>query len=65
MNEFLESLKGNHQYNDLIKSVNKNKPVIPRYDYDSNNTEDWKAKSNMLKGFELAMALMGDNQILK
>ena len=60
MNEYLEVLRQQEAFHKVIEYVKGQKPVVPMYDHISDNTDDWKAKSNMLKGFNLALILLGE-----
>ncbi len=40
----------------LLKNANKAKPDLPSWDDKANNVEEWKKKSAMREGFELALS---------
>ena len=61
MNEYLEVLRQQEAFHRVIEGLKRHKPVIPAYSHFPDNTEEWKANSNILKGFNLALILLGEN----
>ena len=59
--QYLEVLKQNPTYQEVIKDLKLEKPIVPVYDHVSDNTEEWKAKSNMQRGFNLVLSLLGES----
>jgi len=60
-NEYLEILRQNPEFLNLLKRVNEHRPIIPLHNMDPDNTESWKANSYMQRGFDLALSLLGEN----
>lgn len=42
----------------LAKDVANKKPILPPFDIQNDNTDEWKAKSGMRQGFDLAFRLL-------
>ena len=42
----------------LVELLEKNIPVLPEFDPERDNVEEWKQKSGMRKGFYLCMAIL-------
>lgn len=61
MREYLEVLRSVPEFHTVISKVKEYRPVVPVYDHTDDNTEAWKANSNMLKGFNLVLTLLGEN----
>jgi hypothetical protein len=61
MNEFVEILRQNETFQVVMKEVKENRPTIPPYNHDPDNTEEWKALSNQQRGFDLALILFGEH----
>ena len=51
-------LKGHPYYMDLIAELEKLRPIIPNYDYNTNNIEEMKYKSARLSMFESMMSII-------
>jgi hypothetical protein len=58
MNPILRELQSTEVFQILLEELKANRPVIPGYDWQKDNTEEIKAKSLLAQGFDLAMALM-------
>lgn len=56
--QLLETLYENPVFVQLVEEMKKNSPVIPMYDWNSNNIEEVKAKSLMKQGYDLAMKII-------
>jgi hypothetical protein len=61
VNSYLEALKMTAEYQALLKGVKQQRPIVPVYNPESDNTDAWKANSMMQKGFDLCLMFMGDN----
>lgn len=53
----LRELAGHPEYVALLKMAEKMRPELPDWDLAQNNVEEWKQKSAMRQGFDLALAL--------
>ena len=51
----LRELAGHPEYMALIKMAKDSRPEVPAWDSRTDNTDDWKKKSAMQEGFDLAM----------
>jgi len=60
MNDYLFTLRSTIEFQNLIKEIKQHRPVIPVYDCEEDNTERWKANSNILKGYNLCLAHLGE-----
>ncbi len=56
----VEILRQNELFQTIMREVKKQRPEIPPYNHDPDNTEEWKALSNQQRGFELALSLFGE-----
>jgi crotonobetainyl-CoA:carnitine CoA-transferase CaiB-like acyl-CoA transferase len=45
-------------YRTLCRHAAQQKPELPEFDQFADNTEDWKHRSGMRQGFDLAFALL-------
>ena len=61
MNEFLEILRQNETFQKVMSGIREERPIIPLHTYDPDNTEEWKALSNQQRGYDLALALLGEH----
>lgn len=61
MKEYLEILRQNQQFLDMLKEINKHRPLLPRHTLEPDNTEHWKAMSWMQQGFDLYASLLGED----
>ena len=58
---YLEALRSTLEFQELLERVKAHRPIIPAHSPEMDNTEDWKAKSAMLQGFDLCLTLFGEN----
>ena len=63
MTAYLEILRSTEEFQMLLSQIKEQRPVIPVYDHINDNTEAWKANSNILKGFNLVLTLLGEDII--
>jgi len=63
MTPYLEMLRSTAEFQALVVMLKENRPVIPAYTHSPDNTETWKANSNQLQGFNLALTLLGENNV--
>lgn len=63
MTPYLEMLRSTAEFQALIVALKKDRPVIPAYTHKPDNTEDWKANSNQLQGFNLCLTLLGEKNV--
>lgn len=54
---FLREISGHPEYMRLLKQAEGMRPSLPVWDSKENNVEEWKEKSAMQKGFDLAMSI--------
>lgn len=60
MTSYLEALRSTPEFQALIVELKGKRPVIPAYTHSPDNTEDWRANSNQLQGFNLCLTLLGE-----
>jgi len=60
MNEFVEILRQNETFQMVMKDVKEQRPTIPPYNHNPDNTEEWKSMSNMQRGFDLCLSQFGE-----
>ena len=60
MKEYVNVLRQYPEFQLLIDEIKQEKPVIPVYNHDPDNTEEWKANSNILKGYSMVLMYLGD-----
>jgi hypothetical protein len=53
----LRELAGNPEYMRLLKQAEAMRPELPHWDRNADNVEEWKEKSAMRQGFDLALAI--------
>jgi len=63
MKEYLEILRNQPEFLLLMKEIKSQRPLIPEYNHHDDNIEEWKANSNMLKGFRLALSFLGEDDL--
>jgi hypothetical protein len=56
--QLLETLYENPVFVQLIEELRSKRPVIPMYDWSSNNIEALKAKSLMQQGYDQVMNII-------
>ncbi len=60
MNAYLESLRQSPEFQLLVKGILEQRPQVPFYDPDNDNTEVWKTQCGLRQGFDLAMSYFGE-----
>jgi len=60
MKEYLAALRQSEEFQNLIIKLKEDRPIVPAYTYSADNTEEWKALSNQLQGFNLCLTLLGE-----
>ncbi len=60
MSDYLEQLRVDPTFRHLLDSIIKQRPIVPVYNHHKDNTEEWKALSNMQKGFDKCLILFGE-----
>jgi hypothetical protein len=60
MNDYLEQLRAQPLFQELMKGIREERPVVPAYSYTDDNTEEWKALSNIQRGFDKCLILLGE-----
>ena len=63
MNSYLKALRETLEFQDLIKQIKKLEPVVPEWTPTEDNTDEWKSKSMMLKGFNLCLTYLGEKNV--
>ena len=56
----LEILRQNETFQTVMREIKKERPAIPPYNHEPDNTEEWRALSNQQRGFDLALSLLGE-----
>lgn len=56
--ELLRTLHEQQVFKQLLEELRKVRPIIPNYDWKSDNIEEIKAKSCMQQGFDLALQVL-------
>ena len=54
----LQTLHEQEVFKQLLAELKKTRPIIPNYDWKSDNIEEVKAKSCIQQGFDLAMQVL-------
>jgi len=57
--ELLLEVNSDPRWQLLIKEVESRRPVIPKYNPNKDNTEDWKHKCALQQGFDLCAQIFG------
>lgn len=57
---FLEELKSDARWHQMIKEIKSHRPLCPQWNHENDNTDEWKARSNQQKGFDLILSLLGE-----
>lgn len=57
---FLEELKVNAMWQQTIAEIKTHRPLCPQWNHEDDNTDEWKARSNQQKGFDLVLTLLGE-----
>jgi len=57
----VEILRQNELFQTVMREIKKERPTIPPYNYEPDNTEEWKSMSNQQRGFDLALSLFGEH----
>ena len=55
---------GIHAHNSFIElkeEFKEKRPIVPAYDWNTNNVEEWKANSLRQEGFDLCLAVLNIN----
>jgi hypothetical protein len=55
---FIAEIKEHPVFPALVELLEENIPVLPEFDPERDNIEEWKQKSGMRKGFKLCLAIM-------
>jgi hypothetical protein len=53
----LKELAGHPEYAAMLKKAEREKPPLPQWDPQKDNTEEWKHASAMRQGFELCLLI--------
>jgi len=56
--EYLIELKSDPRFEALLAEILSNRPKVPAYTPDSDNTEIWKARSMERRGFDIWLAFL-------
>ncbi len=57
---YLQVLRQSPEFQELMKEIKTHAPVIPYYDYQTDNTKEWQALSHKRLGFEMVLTLLGE-----
>ncbi len=60
INDYLTMLRETAEFQALIKHLKDQRPEVPRYIPDPDNTEEWKEKSLIRQGFNLCLTHLGE-----
>jgi hypothetical protein len=58
MKEYLVALRLTPEFQNCLEIINRERPIVPLSNYNPDNTEEWKALSNMQRGFDLCHSLL-------
>ncbi len=58
LDSFLCDIQDNAIYPALLALLKQQRPRLPEFDPQKDNVDEWKQRSGMLKGYDLALALM-------
>lgn len=56
--ELLATLYESQVFLNLLEELKKARPIVPQYDWNTDNVEEIKAKSSQQQGFDRAMSLI-------
>ena len=57
LDNFLVNIKENSAFPELKLLLEQQRPRLPEFDPERDNVDEWKQKSGMKKGYDLALAL--------
>ncbi len=60
---YLSNLRATKDYRDMMNAVAENRPQVLTYDYNNDNTDEWKYKSAMQQGFDLCFRLLTNYEV--
>lgn len=61
MNDYIEQLRASPMFQEHLEKVKAARPVVPQYTPRPDNTDQWKAQSLMLQGFNLCLMMFGED----
>lgn len=60
MTPYLQVLRQSPEFRALLDEIKLNRPSVPLFDPNEDNTEVWKTQCGLQQGFDLAMSLFGE-----
>ena len=57
LDNYLRDIREHPLFPGLLKQLREQRPVLPEFDPQNDNAEEWKQKSGMGKGYDLCLAL--------
>ncbi len=57
---YLEQLRQSDEFRHLLNEIKQQRPMVPLFDPNDDNSEVWKMQSGLQQGFDLAMSLFGE-----
>jgi len=65
LDNYLKEIREHPLFPGLLKQLKEQRPVLPEFNPQASNVEEWKRKSGMRQGYDLALALfriqLGEN----
>lgn len=58
LDNFISEIKENALFPALLNKIEATRPTIPEFNFLSDNSDEWKAKSGMRSGYDLFAALL-------
>lgn len=59
----LKELAGHPEWEGLLEAAKRMRPDLPAWDSNKDNTDDWKRKSAMQEGFDLALQIFAPHLV--
>jgi len=63
MNDYLQALRATPEFQVVLKSIKAERPAVPLYNYQDDNTKEWQALSNKQQGFDLCYLILSGEEL--
>ena len=61
LDSFLKEVQEHPLFPELVIRLKQNAPVVPEFDFIKDNTDEWKMKSGMRRGYDLCLSIFKIN----
>ena len=58
LDNYLRDIREHPLFPGLLKQLREQRPVLPEFDPQANNVEEWKQKSGARRGYDLCLAII-------